>query len=208
MNVQVNGEAMEWPRRNTRRAARCARRGHAGGTLVNDNVVRHRTRHAYSRKRGPRRNPYFEGAADEGTCSRSAIAHSHRGCCSTGKFSDSATMLRAIAAAAQRSSLWRSAASTRAAGGRLFGLEQAAGITLMPNTSGARDAGEAIRAAHRPRDQRQPFIKVGSIPIRSICSPTRSRRWRRQDAAPRFPRHPYMPAILYWPSLEDVAWPQ
>ena len=63
----------------------------------------------------------------------------------TGKFSDSATMLRAIAASgAQIVTVALRRFNRAQPGDDLFGpLSQLPGVTLMPNTSGARDAAEA-----------------------------------------------------------------
>ena len=81
----------------------------------------------------------------------------------TGKFSDTVTMLEAVrASGASLVTVALRRFNREQAADDLFGpLREISGITLMPNTSGAATAAEAIKAAHIARDlSGSPFIKV------------------------------------------------
>jgi len=81
----------------------------------------------------------------------------------TGKFSDTETMVQAIAASgAQFVTVALRRFNRERPSDDLFGpLSRLPGVTLMPNTSGARDANEAVRAARLARElSGSPFIKV------------------------------------------------
>jgi len=81
----------------------------------------------------------------------------------TGKFSNATVMLEAIrASGAQLVTVALRRFNRQQAEDDLFGpLATIEGITLMPNTSGASTAAEAIRAAHIARElSGSPFIKV------------------------------------------------
>ncbi|MCX6997283.1 MAG: thiazole synthase [Kiritimatiellaeota bacterium] len=81
----------------------------------------------------------------------------------TGKFADVATMVQAITASgAQLVTVALRRFNRERPSDDLFGpLARLPGVTLMPNTSGARDAAEAVRAARLARElSGSPFIKV------------------------------------------------
>ena len=81
----------------------------------------------------------------------------------TGKFADIETMVQAVAASgAQLVTVALRRFNRERPSDDLFGpLSQLKGVTLMPNTSGARDATEAVRAARLARElSGSPFIKV------------------------------------------------
>ncbi len=81
----------------------------------------------------------------------------------TGKFSSTRTMLDAVVASGARMvTVALRRFNREQAEDDLFGpLSEIAGITLMPNTSGAATAREAVRAAHIARElSGSPFIKV------------------------------------------------
>jgi len=81
----------------------------------------------------------------------------------TGKFSNSAVMLDAVrASGAQLVTVALRRFNREQAEDDLFGpLSEIEGVTLMPNTSGASTAAEAVRAAHIARElSGSPFIKV------------------------------------------------
>ena len=81
----------------------------------------------------------------------------------TGKFSNSTTMLEAVkASGAQLVTVALRRFNREQSDDDLFGpLSAIEGITLMPNTSGASNASEAVRAAHIARElSGSPFIKV------------------------------------------------
>ncbi|MFO7871746.1 MAG: thiazole synthase [Kiritimatiellia bacterium] len=81
----------------------------------------------------------------------------------TGKFSDVETMVQAVKAS--RTQLVTVALRRFNPGGKaddLYGpLSRLDGVTIMPNTSGARNAGEAVRAALLGRElSGSPFVKL------------------------------------------------
>lgn len=81
----------------------------------------------------------------------------------TGKFADSETMLRSVqASGAQLVTVSLRRFNRGAAGDDLLGpLSRIPGVTLVPNTSGARDAREAVKAAVLGRElSGSPFVKV------------------------------------------------
>jgi len=81
----------------------------------------------------------------------------------TGKFSNSTVMLDAVrASGAQLVTVALRRFNREQAEDDLFGpLSEIEGVTLMPNTSGASTAAEAVRAAHIARElSGSPFIKV------------------------------------------------
>jgi thiazole synthase len=81
----------------------------------------------------------------------------------TGKFSDRTTMLRAIrASGAELVTVALRRFNTESRSDDLYGpLSKLTGVTLMPNTSGARNADEAVRAALVGRELTgSPFLKL------------------------------------------------
>ncbi|NTW55923.1 MAG: thiazole synthase [Chlorobiaceae bacterium] len=81
----------------------------------------------------------------------------------TGKFSDTRTMLDAVrASGAELVTVALRRFNREQMEDDLFGpLSEIGGITLMPNTSGASSAAEAVRAAHIARElSGSPFVKV------------------------------------------------
>lgn len=81
----------------------------------------------------------------------------------TGKFADSATMVRAVrASGAGMVTVALRRINTRTKADDLLGpLLRMRNLVIMPNTSGARDSGEAVRAAHIARELcGSRFIKV------------------------------------------------
>ncbi|NTU98054.1 MAG: thiazole synthase [Chlorobiaceae bacterium] len=81
----------------------------------------------------------------------------------TGKFSDKSVMLDAVrASGAQLVTVALRRFNREQLSDDLFGpLSEIGGITLMPNTSGASTASEAVRAAHIARElSGSPFVKI------------------------------------------------
>lgn len=80
----------------------------------------------------------------------------------TGKFSDVETMLRAVRASGAQLVTVALRRFNRSGCDDLYGpLSNLPGVTLVPNTSGARDAREAVRAAALGRElSGSPFVKV------------------------------------------------
>jgi len=80
----------------------------------------------------------------------------------TGKFADRATMLRAIeASGAQLVTVALRRFNREQPADDLYGPLARLNVTLMPNTSGARDAAEAVKAARLGRElSHSPFVKV------------------------------------------------
>jgi thiazole synthase len=117
----------------------------------------------------------------------------------TGKFRDAETMTAAIRASGARIvtvALRRVGRDLQADDlvGPLLDLE---GITLMPNTSGARNAAEAIRAARLGRElSGSPFVKVEihPDPHHLMPDPIETFEAARALAAEGFAVMPYMPA--------------
>lgn len=129
----------------------------------------------------------------------------------TGKFSDTATMLRAVeASGAQIVTVALRRFNRERPSDDLFGpLSQMKGITLMPNTSGARDAAEAIRAARIAREiSGSPFIKVEihPNPQHLLPDPIETLEAAKVLATEGFFVMPYMPADpVLAKRLEDVG---
>jgi thiazole synthase len=129
----------------------------------------------------------------------------------TGKFSDSATMLRAVeASGAQIVTVALRRFNRERPSDDLFGpLSQMKGVTLMPNTSGARDAAEAIRAARLAREiSGSPLIKVEihPNPQHLLPDPIETLEAAKVLAAEGFLVMPYMPADpVLAKRLEDVG---
>ena len=81
----------------------------------------------------------------------------------TGKFSDTETMLAAVKSSGTElvTVALRRFNPDNAGDDLAAPLAELPGVTLMPNTSGARDAGEAVRAAQLGRELTgSPFVKV------------------------------------------------
>jgi len=129
----------------------------------------------------------------------------------TGKFSDSATMLRAIAASGAEIVTVALRRFNRAQpADDLFGpLSKLPGITLMPNTSGARDAAEAIRAARIAREisgSRLIKVEIHPNPQHLLPDPIETLEAAKVLAAEGFLVMPYMPADpVLAKRLEDVG---
>lgn len=129
----------------------------------------------------------------------------------TGKFSDTATMLRAVAASGTEIiTVALRRFNRERPSDDLFGpLSKLPGITLMPNTSGARDAAEAIRAARIAREiSGSPFIKVEihPNPQHLLPDPIETLEAAKVLAAEGFFVMPYMPADpVLAKRLEDVG---
>ncbi|MBU4200104.1 MAG: thiazole synthase [Verrucomicrobia bacterium] len=129
----------------------------------------------------------------------------------TGKYSDTPTMLRAIEAsgaqlvtvALRRFNRERPADDLM---GPLLGMKH---LTLMPNTSGACNAGEAVKAAHLTRELTgSPFIKIEihPNPHHLLPDPIETYEAARILAAEGFVVMPYMPADpVLAKRLEDVG---
>ncbi|MDD5309986.1 MAG: thiazole synthase [Deltaproteobacteria bacterium] len=129
----------------------------------------------------------------------------------TGKFSDRGTMVEAVRASGSEVvtvALRRVGREPREddLADALRGLP---GITLMPNTSGARDAAEAIRAARLGRELTgSPFVKVEihPDPHHLLPDPLETYEACRALAAEGFVVMPYMPADpVLARRLEDVG---
>ena len=117
----------------------------------------------------------------------------------TGKFSDVATMVRAVAAAGtQLVTVALRRFNREQDADDLFGpLSGIEGLTLMPNTSGARTAAEAVRAAELGRElSGSPFVKLEIHPNPHHLMPDPIETY---EAAQRLVKEgfvvmPYMPA--------------
>ncbi len=129
----------------------------------------------------------------------------------TGKFRDAETMADAIQASGAQ---FVTVALRRVGGGSgaddlLESLLKLRGITLMPNTSGARTAAEAIRAARLGRElSGSPFVKVEihPDPHHLMPDPIETFEAARVLAAEGFAVMPYMPADpVLARRLEDVG---
>ena len=129
----------------------------------------------------------------------------------TGKFSDVETMLRAVAASGTEIiTVALRRFNRERPSDDLFGpLSKLPGITLMPNTSGARDAAEAIRAARIAREiSGSPFIKIEihPNPQHLLPDPIETLEAAKVLAAEGFFAMPYMPADpVLAKRLEDVG---
>ncbi|OGV63421.1 MAG: thiazole synthase [Lentisphaerae bacterium RIFOXYB12_FULL_65_16] len=129
----------------------------------------------------------------------------------TGKFADTPTMCEAIkASGTQLVTVALRRFNPDLPGDDLLGpLLALPGVTLMPNTSGARDAREAIRAAHIARDlSGSPFIKVEIHPNPHHLMPDAIETYEacKVLAAEGFVVMPYMPPDpVLAKRLEDVG---
>ena len=117
----------------------------------------------------------------------------------TGKFSDVDTMIGAVrAAGAQIVTVALRRVSRETAATDLIGALQALpGITLMPNTSGARTAREAVAAAHVGRElSGSPLVKleIHPNPHHLLPDPIETYEAAKILAAAGFLVLPYMPA--------------
>ena len=129
----------------------------------------------------------------------------------TGKFADIDTMLEAVKASGAQlvTVALKRFNPARAAEDLVAPLAALPGITLMPNTSGARNAAEAVRAAHLARELcGSPFIKVEihPNPHHLMPDPIETLAAARILAADGFVVMPYMPADpVLAKRLEDVG---
>jgi thiazole synthase len=129
----------------------------------------------------------------------------------TGKFSDTETMLAAIRASGSQlvTVALRRFNRERPEDDLLRPLANLPGVTLMPNTSGARNAKEAVAAARLACDLCQsPFIKVEihPNPHHLMPDPIETLEAARILAADGFMVMPYMPADpVLAKRLEDVG---
>jgi thiazole synthase len=117
----------------------------------------------------------------------------------TGKFSDRETMIRSLSASGSQivTVALRRFNRDRPSDDLLGALRGLPGITLMPNTSGARDAREAILAARLARElSGSPFIKVEihPNPHHLMPDPIETYEAAKVLAAEGFVVMPYMPA--------------
>ena len=117
----------------------------------------------------------------------------------TGKFSDAETMVRAVQASGTQlvTVALRRCDRDRPYDNLIEPLLALKTITLMPNTSGARTAAEAVRAAHIARDlSGSPFIKVEihPNPHHLMPDPIETFEASRTLAREGFVVMPYMPA--------------
>ncbi|NTV67218.1 MAG: thiazole synthase [Chlorobaculum sp.] len=117
----------------------------------------------------------------------------------TGKFSSTSAMIEAVrASGAQLVTVALRRFNREQAEDDLFGpLSQIEGLTLMPNTSGAATASEAIKAAHISRElSGSPFIKVEIHPNPHHLMPDPIETWEACKilAAEGFLVMPYIPA--------------
>lgn len=129
----------------------------------------------------------------------------------TGKFSDSATMVEAIKAADARIAtvaLRRYNADNRQ-DDLIAPLLNLPGLTLMPNTSGARTATEAVRAAHLACDlcgSRLIKLEIHPNPQHLLPDPIETFAAAKQLTHDGFHVMPYMPADpVLAKRLEDVG---
>lgn len=117
----------------------------------------------------------------------------------TGKFSDVETMKRSVIAAGSQlvTVALRRFNRERPEEDLASVLASIPGVTLMPNTSGARDAAEAVRAAHLARELcGSPFVKVEihPNPHHLLPDPIETYEAARILAREGFLVMPYMPA--------------
>jgi len=129
----------------------------------------------------------------------------------TGKFSSTRAMLDAVrASGTELVTVALRRFNREQAEDDLFGpLSEIGGITLMPNTSGAATAKEAIRAAHISRElSGSPFVKVEIHPNPHHLMPDPIETWEacRVLAGEGFLVMPYIPADpVLAKRLEDVG---
>jgi thiazole synthase len=140
-----------------------------------------------------------------------AYTFSSRRIIGTGKFSSIRTMLDAVrSSGTQLVTVALRRFNREQAEDDLFGpLSEIGGITLMPNTSGAATAREAVRAAHISRElSGSPFIKVEihPNPHHLMPDPIETYEACRILAAEGFLVMPYIPADpVLAKRLEDVG---
>ena len=129
----------------------------------------------------------------------------------TGKFQDAETMVEAVLASGTQivTVALRRVGRIPQEDDMLGPLRRLEGITLMPNTSGARNASEAIRAARLGRElSGSPFVKVEihPNPHHLMPDPIETFEAARILAAEGFVVMPYMPADpVLAKRLEDVG---
>ena len=129
----------------------------------------------------------------------------------TGKYADSDTLVKAVAASGAQlvTVALRRFNRERPSDDLLGPLSRMKGVTLMPNTSGARDAREAIKAAQVARElSGSPFIKVEIHPNPHHLMPDSIETYAacRELAQEGFFVMPYMPADpVLAKRLEDVG---
>lgn len=129
----------------------------------------------------------------------------------TGKFSDAETMVAALEASGAQivTVALRRFNRERPSDDLLRPLRSLPGVTLMPNTSGARTAREAILAARLARDlSGSPFVKVEihPNPRHLMPDPIETYEAAKVLAAEGFAVMPYMPADpVLARRLEDVG---
>lgn len=129
----------------------------------------------------------------------------------TGKYSNAETMMRAVRASdAQLVTVALRRFNRERPSDDLLGpLLQVKGLTIMPNTSGACNAPEAVKAAHIARElSGSPFIKVEihPNPHHLMPDPIETLEAARILAAEGFVVMPYMPADpVLAKRLEDVG---
>lgn len=128
----------------------------------------------------------------------------------TGKFSDAGTMLAAIRASGARLVTVALRRFNRDhAGDLLAPLAAIPGLTLMPNTSGARTADEAVRVAHLARElcgSRFIKVEIHPNPHHLMPDPIETYEASRILARDGFIVMPYMPADpVLAKRLEDVG---
>jgi thiazole synthase len=129
----------------------------------------------------------------------------------TGKFQDAETMASAVLASRAQivTVALRRVCRAPREDDMLDPLRQLGGVTLMPNTSGARNAAEAIRAARLGRElSGSPFVKVEihPNPRHLMPDPIETFEAARVLAAEGFVVMPYMPADpVLARRLEDVG---
>ena len=129
----------------------------------------------------------------------------------TGKFRDAETMVGAVRASGTQivTVALRRVGRIPQEDDMLGPLQKLGGITLMPNTSGARNATEAVRAARLGRElSGNPFVKVEihPNPHHLMPDPIETFEAARILAAEGFVVMPYMPADpVLAKRLEDVG---
>ena len=129
----------------------------------------------------------------------------------TGKFSDTATMIEAIdASGTELVTVALRRFNREKPGDDLCApLAKLKGVTLMPNTSGAMNAKEAVRAAQLGRElSGSPFVKVEIHPNPHHLMPDAIETWiaAKELAADGFIVLPYIPADpVLAKKLEDVG---
>ncbi|MDP6439479.1 MAG: thiazole synthase [Kiritimatiellia bacterium] len=139
------------------------------------------------------------------------LAFSSRLLLGTGKFSDVETMIAAVkASGAEIVTVALRRFNANEAEDDLFGpLSQLDGVTLMPNTSGARNAQEAVRAAMLARElsgSKLVKVEIHPNPHHLMPDPIETYEAAKTLAADGFVVMPYMPADpVLAKRLEDVG---